>query len=67
MARPEGLEIGRGRVSKSFANDVLSAVSCREAGCVLVTLNERDFHRMRRHVSFDDVTHWRRAMAVNPC
>jgi hypothetical protein len=45
----------------------LLALSCREAGCVLVTLNERDFHRIRRHVSFDDVTHWRRAMAVNPC
>ena len=29
MARTEGLEIGR--VSKSFANDVLLALSCREA------------------------------------
>jgi predicted nucleic acid-binding protein len=35
MARKEGLEIAR--VSKSFANDVLLALSCREADCVLVT------------------------------
>ena len=34
MARKEGLEIAR--VSKAFANDVLLALSCREAGCVLV-------------------------------
>lgn len=56
MARKEGLEIGR--VSKSFANDVLLALSCREAGCVLVTGNERDFHRIRRYVSFDYVKPW---------
>ena len=56
MARNEGLEIGR--VSKSFANDVLLALSCREAGCVLVTENERDFQRIRRHVSFDYVRPW---------
>jgi predicted nucleic acid-binding protein len=51
MARKEELEIGR--VSKSFANDVLLALSWREAGCVLVTGNERDFQRIRRHVPFD--------------
>jgi predicted nucleic acid-binding protein len=56
MARHEGLEIGR--VSKSFANDLLLALSCREAGCVLVTENERDFQRIRRHVPFDYVTPW---------
>ena len=46
MARQQGLEIAR--VSKAFGNDVLLALSCREAGCVLVTDNERDFHRIRR-------------------
>jgi predicted nucleic acid-binding protein len=56
LTRKEGLEIGR--VSKSFANDVLLALSCREAGCVLVTENERDFQRIRRHVSFDYVRPW---------
>ena len=56
LARREGLEIGR--VSKSFANDVLLALSCRETGCVLVTNNERDFQRIRRHVQFDFVKPW---------
>jgi predicted nucleic acid-binding protein len=56
MARKERLEIGR--VSKSFANDVLLALSCREAGCVLVTGNDRDFHRIRRYVPFDYVKPW---------
>lgn len=56
MARREGLEVGR--VSKSFANDVLLALSCREAGCVLVTENERDFQRIRRYLTFDFVKPW---------
>ena len=56
MARREGLEVGR--VSKSFANDLLLALSCREAGCVLVTGNDRDFQRIRRHVRFDFVQPW---------
>lgn len=56
MARKEGLEIGR--VSKSFANDVLLALSCREAGCVLVTGNERAFQRIRRYLRFDYVKPW---------
>jgi predicted nucleic acid-binding protein len=60
MARKEGLEIGR--VSKSFANDVLLALSCREADCVLVTENERDFQRIRRHVPFDYVKPWPRGL-----
>ena len=56
MSRKEGLEIGR--VSKSFANDILLALSCREEGCVLVTRNDRDFQRIRRHVSFEFVKPW---------
>jgi predicted nucleic acid-binding protein len=56
MAQKEGLEVAR--VSKTFANDVLLALSCREAGCVLVTDNERDFHRIRRFVQFDFTTPW---------
>ena len=61
MARREGLEIGR--LSKSFANDVLLALSCREAGCVLVTDNARDFEHIRRYVQFDFVTPWLRGLA----
>ena len=56
MARQERLEIAR--VSKSFANDVLLALSCREAGCVLVTDNERDFQRIHRYVQFDFIKPW---------
>jgi predicted nucleic acid-binding protein len=56
MARNEGLEIAR--VSKSFANDILLALSCREAGCVLVTDNGRDFQRIRRFVHFDFTKPW---------
>ena len=56
MAKQEGLEIAR--VSKAFANDVLLALSCREAGCVLVTDNERDFQRIRRFVQFDFMKPW---------
>ena len=56
MARKEGLEIGR--ISKSFANDVLLALSCRESGCVLVTDNERDFQRIHRYAPFDYVKPW---------
>jgi len=56
MARNEGLEIGR--VSKSFANDLLLALSCREEGCVLVTGNHRDFQRIRQRVPFDFVKPW---------
>jgi predicted nucleic acid-binding protein len=56
MARTEGLEVGR--VSKAFANDILLALSCREVGYVLVTDNERDFQRIRRHVPFDYVKPW---------
>lgn len=56
MARRDGLEIAR--VSKSFGNDVLLALSCREAGCVLVTDNERDFERIRRFVDFEFTRPW---------
>ena len=56
MARHEGLEIAR--ASKAFANDVLLALSCREAGCVLVTDNAPDFQRIRRFVQFDFMKPW---------
>jgi predicted nucleic acid-binding protein len=56
MARNEGLEIAR--VPKAFANDILLALSCREAGCVLVTENERDFQRIRQFVQFEFTKPW---------
>lgn len=54
--RDEGLDLAH--VSKAFPNDLLLALSCREAGCVLVTENERDFARIRRFVPFDFVAPW---------
>ena len=56
MVKQEGLELAR--VSKAFANDILLAVSCREAGCVLITGNVRDFSRIRRFIAFEFVTPW---------
>lgn len=56
MAREDGLELSR--VTKSFSNDILLALSCREAGCVLITENTRDFSRIRRFAVFDFVAPW---------
>jgi predicted nucleic acid-binding protein len=56
MARKEGLQLAG--LSKAFANDVLLALSCREAGCVLVTDNRRHFERIRRFVQFDFTEPW---------
>ncbi len=36
-----------GGFGRSFLNDVLLAVSCREAGVVLITTNVSDFSRIR--------------------
>lgn len=44
--------------SKSFANDVLLALSCHESGLVLVTSNAKDFERIRRVVPFRFTAPW---------
>lgn len=56
LAAKERLELAR--VPKSFLNDVLLAATCREAGVVLVTANERDFARIRGVLAFDYVGPW---------
>jgi len=56
LARREGLELRVLR--KSFANDVLLAISCREAGVILVTDNLADFRRIRRVIPFDFIPPW---------
>jgi predicted nucleic acid-binding protein len=56
LGRCEGLDVSR--VSKAFGNDVLLALSCREAGIALVTDNERDFTRIARVVAFEYVQPW---------
>ncbi|MBI4614990.1 MAG: type II toxin-antitoxin system VapC family toxin [Planctomycetes bacterium] len=56
LARREGLDLRR--VPKSFVNDVLLAVSCREAGLTLITENLDDFARIRREFRFEFVAPW---------
>ncbi|MDQ3674299.1 MAG: type II toxin-antitoxin system VapC family toxin [Gemmatimonadota bacterium] len=56
LAAEEGLELRR--ITKSFANDVLLALSCREAGLTLVTENAADFARIRRVTPFEFVPPW---------
>lgn len=56
LAVGEGLDVSR--VSKAFGNDILLALSCREAGVVLVTDNHRDFERIQRRVRFGFVGPW---------
>jgi len=45
-------------VSRSFVNDVLLAMSCRESGMVLVTKNLRDCARIAAIRKFDYVAPW---------
>lgn len=45
-------------VARGFVNDVLLAVTCREAGVTLVTENVRDFGRIARVLRFEFVEPW---------
>ena len=56
LVRREGLELHR--LSKAFGNDVLLALSCREAGLVLVTDNGRDFARIARIRNLEFTEPW---------
>lgn len=49
---------GKGPAPRSFLNDVLLAMSCRESGVVLVTANLRDFERIAKVKKFDFVPPW---------
>jgi len=53
LARQDGLEVSR--TAKSFGNDVLLALSCRESGITLITENRRDFDRIHRVIPFQFV------------
>ena len=48
----------RASVTRSFVNDILLAMSCREAGAVLVTANKADFARIAKVRRFDFVEPW---------
>lgn len=56
LARAEGLEVSK--MPKSFGNDILLALSCREAGTVLVTENMKDFKRIARISDFEFIKPW---------
>lgn len=49
---------GWNTVSRSFVNDVLLAMSCRESGIVLVTKNVDDCARIAAVRAFDFVAPW---------
>jgi predicted nucleic acid-binding protein len=56
MVRKTGLELSK--VSKSFGNDVLLALSCREQGAMLVTRNTKDFTVIARFAPFEFTEPW---------
>lgn len=45
-------------VARSFVNDVVLAMSCRESGAILVTGNTKDFARIASVRAFDFVHPW---------
>jgi predicted nucleic acid-binding protein len=56
LAQRHGLD--RGKLPRSFVNDVLLAASCREHGITLVTDNTRDFERIQSVVRFEFQAPW---------
>ena len=48
----------RGKLPRSFVNDVLLAMSCRESGLTLVTKNLHDFARIAKVRPFEFVSAW---------
>lgn len=50
--------ISRGGYTPSFLNDVLIAVSCREAGVTLVTADTAEFDRIREVEPFELAAPW---------
>jgi predicted nucleic acid-binding protein len=56
MRSVDGVDLKRMR--RSFAMDILLAVSCREAGVMLVTENTGDFESIQKHIRFDFVEPW---------
>jgi len=51
LVKNEGISIRT--IPRSFIFDILLAYSCREAGAVLISRNERDFQRIRRVFYFE--------------
>ena len=53
LVEREGLVLAE--VRRSFVFDILVAHSCREAGAILISANNRDLDRIRRVFAFDFV------------
>jgi predicted nucleic acid-binding protein len=51
LGREDGLDIAR--APRSLAFDILIAVSCREAGAILISRNTADLERIRRVFAFE--------------
>jgi predicted nucleic acid-binding protein len=56
LASKHGIE--RGRMPRSLINDALLAVTCIEAGVVLLTDNTRDFKHLREFLPVRYVQPW---------
>lgn len=56
LASDDGLDLAT--TPRSFVNDVLLALTCRDAGVVLVTENRHDFERIRHVARFEFVEPW---------
>lgn len=54
LARADGTDLRR--VPKSFGNDILLALSCRETGATLITDNAEDFKRISKITRFKFIT-----------
>ena len=50
--------LSAGGFARSFVNDVLLAVSCRDAGATLITTNERDFALIKTVERFTFAAPW---------
>jgi predicted nucleic acid-binding protein len=57
LAAVRGASTNRGRW-QAFANDVLLAISCRDAGVTVVTSNARDFERIAALTNCEFVAPW---------
>jgi len=53
LVKNEGIDLRT--TPRSFIFDILLAFSCREAGVVLISSNERDLKRIRRVFSFESM------------
>ena len=64
LVAQDGLELAK--VRKSLVNDILLALSCREAGIVVLARNTRDFERIAHVAVIDWTTPWPEVSPYRP-